>query len=131
VVRQTVEPDESIWLQVCYGTSQNTNKLHGAEILVAGSIASTCGLGKETKFDVAQARPLPFDDEWFVIPVAYKGSSPRIGALTEALHQKLIALVKQHKPIHNLAKAPLTVQIKQGSPYPHPRQPNSGCDADS
>ena len=76
-------------VEVAYGTSQRTDRLHSGEFLIApadGDAYALSGLSYPTKFDLRSRKELPYDEDWFRVPPhAPHGQTPKLGVLHPAL----------------------------------------------
>ena len=76
-------------VEVAYGTSQHTDRLHSGEFLIApadGDAYALSGLSYPTKFDFRNRKELPYSEEWFRVPPhAPHGQTPKLGVLHPSL----------------------------------------------
>ena len=79
-------------VEVAYGTSQRTDRLHSGEFLIApadGDVYALAGLSYPTKFDLRSRKELPYDEDWFRVPPhAPHGQTPKLGVLHPALMRR-------------------------------------------
>ena len=86
-------------VEVAYGTSQRTTKLHRGEfaILRERHLAAyqSAGLSFDTKFNLGQTVTLPYTTEWFSVPpAAPHGQVPKLGILHPSLVRAVEAAFK-------------------------------------
>jgi len=76
-------------VEVAFGTSQRTDRLHSGEFRISaqdGEAYVLSGLSYPTKFDLRNCRELPYNDEWFrVPPQPMHGQTPKLGVLHPSL----------------------------------------------
>lgn len=79
-------------VEVAYGTSQNTERLHSGEFLIGptdGDAYALSGLSYATKFDLRNRKELPYTEDWFRVPPhAPHGQTPKLGVLHPALMRR-------------------------------------------
>ena len=79
-------------VEVAYGTSQHTDRLHSGEFLIApadGDAYALSGLSYATKFDLRNRKELPYEEDWFRVPPhAPHGQTPKLGVLHPALMRR-------------------------------------------
>ena len=77
------------YVEVAFGTSQRTDRLHSGEFRIGpedGDAYLLSGLSYPTKFDLRNRRELPYNDDWFrVPPQPAHGQTPRLGVLHPSL----------------------------------------------
>jgi len=78
--------DGHFFVNVAYGTSQKTQRLYKGEFLISQSqnpIAyREAGLSYDTKFNLGNTLELPFNSEYFSVPLhATYGQIPKMGVL--------------------------------------------------
>lgn len=76
-------------MRAAYGTSQRTTSLHRGEFSILRDrnreACASAGLSHDTKSDLRQALGLPYTTEWFSVPAAPHGQTPRLGVLHPSL----------------------------------------------
>jgi hypothetical protein len=86
------EVESEPFVQVAYGTSQHTDRLHSGEFLIAptdGDAYALSGLSYPTKFDLRNCKELPYNEEWFRVPPhAPYGQTPKLGVLHPTLMRR-------------------------------------------
>jgi hypothetical protein len=86
------DQDGKPWVKIAYGTSQRVQELFAGEFAIApgdGGAYRLAGLSYPTKFNLAEAVELPFNDEWFgVAPGAPHGQHPKLGVLHPSLMRR-------------------------------------------
>lgn len=79
------EVDGKPHVEIAYGTSQNTDRLHSGEFQISPrerEAYALAGLSFPTKFDLRNRKQLPYNVEWFRIPPhAPHGQTPKLGVL--------------------------------------------------
>lgn len=79
-------------VEVAFGTSQHTDRLHSGEFLIApgdGDAYVLAGLSYPTKFDLRNRKELPYGDDRFRVPPhAPHGQTPKLGVLHPALMRR-------------------------------------------
>lgn len=70
---------KAVIVVVAYATSRKTDVLHAGEFVITASANS--GLTRDTKFDLANHRRLPFNDIWFGPAPGRTPAHPRRGRL--------------------------------------------------
>lgn len=92
LILQVGEQDDKPWVKVAYGTSQRVQELFAGEFAISpadGDAYRLAGLSYPTKFNLAQAVELSFNDQWFgVAPGAPHGQSPKLGVLHPSLMRR-------------------------------------------
>ena len=83
------EIDGRLHVEVAYGTSQHTDRLHSGEFLITpadGDAYALSGLSYPTKFDLRNRKELPYSEEWFRVPPhTPHGQTPKLGVLHPSL----------------------------------------------
>lgn len=82
------------WVEVAYGTSQKTNRLHAGEFLIPEiplAPYKLAGLSYATKFNVGSLVRLPFNSDWFDVAPGAAVQTPVLGTLHASLHQAFSA----------------------------------------
>lgn len=86
------EIESEPYVEVSYGTSQHTDRLHSGEFLIAladGEAYPLSGLSYPTKLDLRNRRELPYNEDWFRVPRhAPHGQTPKLGVLHPALMRR-------------------------------------------
>ncbi|MHB8493975.1 MAG: hypothetical protein ACYC9Z_17560 [Casimicrobiaceae bacterium] len=71
--------EDSVDVEVAYGTSQGIDDVHAGELVVLKDDPDA-GLQKDTKFDLCNIVKLPFNEDWFAPdPLQRFGKHPRRG----------------------------------------------------
>lgn len=82
-------------VEVVYGTSKKTDKLHAGEFLISNNEHAAyqlAGLSYSTKFNFRNTAQLPFNEDWFKVPPkAPHGKSPKLGVLHPSIIKKVQA----------------------------------------
>lgn len=91
----------AVWVQVACGTSQKLDRLFPGEFVIAptdGDAYAISGLSYPTKFNLASAFELPFNEDWFGVPPgAPHGQVPKLGVLHPSLMRRARAAMKAAK----------------------------------
>lgn len=95
------EKAAATWVQVAYGTSQKVDKLFPGEFVISpsdGDAYAISGLSYPTKFNLASAFELPFNEDWFGVPPgAPHGQFPKLGVLHPSLMRRARAAMQAAK----------------------------------
>lgn len=86
------EPEFAV--EIAYGTSQKTNRLHAGEFLIPEIPAAPyklAGLSYPTKFNLKKLVQLPFNSEWFDLAPGNIAQTPVMGTLHPSLHKAFLA----------------------------------------
>lgn len=94
-----IEREDGVAVTVAYGTSQGLNRLHAGEFAITkqGSPAaySSAGLSFDTKFDFRQSVELPWNEDFFAVPVQTPhGQHPKLGSLHASMMRAAQAAFK-------------------------------------
>ena len=86
LVCNVTEHEDGFAVRVAYGTSQGLNALHAGELAIRKqdnpAAYSSAGLSYDTKFDLKQSVELPWNEDFFAVPVhAPHGQHPKLGSL--------------------------------------------------
>lgn len=86
------EVDGKLHIEVAYGTSRNTDRLHSGEFQISppdGEAYALSGLSYPTKFDLRNRKELPYNEAWFRVPPhAPHGQTPKLGVLHPSLMRR-------------------------------------------
>jgi PemK-like, MazF-like toxin of type II toxin-antitoxin system len=89
LVLQVGEADGRVVVAVAYGTSRKVDQLYAGEFAIApadGGAFEAAALSYATKFNLARAFELDYDDTWFAVaPGAPHGQTPKMGLLHPSL----------------------------------------------
>jgi hypothetical protein len=84
--------DANPHVEVAYGTSRNTDRLHSGEFQISppdGQAYTLSGLSYPTKFDLRNRKEFPYSEEWFRVPPhAPHGQTPKLGVLHPSLMRR-------------------------------------------
>lgn len=101
LVLKVGEKAAATWVQVAYGTSQKVDKLFPGEFVITpsdGDAYAISGLSYPTKFNLASAFELPFNEDWFGVPPgAPHGQFPKLGVLHPSLMRRARAAMQAAK----------------------------------
>jgi len=101
LVLKVGENAAATWVQVAYGTSQKVDKLFPGEFVITpsdGDAYAISGLSYPTKFNLASAFELPFNEDWFGVPPgAPHGQFPKLGVLHPSLMRRARAAMQAAK----------------------------------
>lgn len=78
-VEENTENLKGCVVVVAYATSQKTDRRYAGEFVIRAG--GTTGLTADTKFDLVNMHPLPFDSAWFGAAPNTKPAHPRRGRL--------------------------------------------------
>jgi mRNA-degrading endonuclease toxin of MazEF toxin-antitoxin module len=86
LVCQVTEREDGVAVAVAYGTSQGLARLHAGEFAITKSghpaAYRSAGLSFDTKFALLQVVELPWNEDFFAVPVqAPFGQTPKLGSL--------------------------------------------------
>jgi PemK-like, MazF-like toxin of type II toxin-antitoxin system len=90
--------EDSLTIQVVYGTTQRTTSLRSGEFLISKDTHAVAfkqaGLAFDTKFDLKKLIELPWTDRYFKVPLTPNpafGQTPKLGSLHASMIKALSA----------------------------------------
>src|SRR6266853_4724517 len=95
LVLQVAQKADGIEVTVAYGTSQGLDRMLGGEYAIRKQLNNAAyalaGLSYDTKFNLGNALPLPWDGEFFATaPDPKHGQTPKLGSLHSGM-MKVVA----------------------------------------
>ncbi len=78
-IEENTDDPKGCVVVVAYATSQKTDRVYAGEFVIRAG--GTTGLTADTKFDLMNTHPLPFDSAWFGAAPNTNPAHPRRGRL--------------------------------------------------